>query len=84
MKKISFSICLMWIASFGFASVNPTIKYQDNDASYSIQWNNQFAQINNLVPEIKINGLWVSANQFKTIKWVKKRQSQLTNHKIKN
>lgn len=78
MKKIGFSICLMWIASFGFASVNPTIKYQDNDASYSIQWSNQFAQINNLVPEIKINGLWVSANQFKKIKWVKKEGTRLS------
>ena len=78
MKKICFSIGLIWMASFGFASVNPTIKYQENDASYSIQWNNQFAQINNLVPEIKINGLWVSANQFKTIKWVKKEGTRLS------
>ncbi len=78
MKKICFSICLIWTVSFGFAGVNPTIKYQDNDASYSIQWNNQFAQINNLVPEIKINGLWVSANQFKTIKWEKKEGTRLS------
>ncbi len=60
------------------ANSSPQIIYKDNDASYSIQWNNQFAQINNISPEIEINDKWVSVSEFKSIKWVKKEGTRLS------
>ncbi len=59
------------------AQVNPTVKYNKN-ATYSIEWPNAFAKIGNLTPRIKVNGTWVSANEFKTIRWVKNRGQRLS------
>ena len=68
----------MIIASNLIANSTPQIIFKDNDASYSIQWNNQFAQINNISPEIEINDKWVSVSEFKSIKWVKKEGTRLS------
>ena len=83
MKKLVFFACLTLAAIKSNAFVTPTILFKDKEASYSIQWNNQFAQINNLVPEIKINGVWTSANQFKSIKWQKKEGTRLSENNQK-
>jgi alpha-galactosidase len=56
----------------------PSVKFQTNSAEYSIHWDEQFAQINNLTPEIKINGKWVSAKDFKSIKWEQKEGKRLS------
>ncbi len=49
------------------AAVQPTVKYLDNNAEYSIQWDTRFAQINNLTPEIEINGNLFSGVDIPTI-----------------
>jgi hypothetical protein len=78
MKKNVLFACLVFIASSVLANNSPIIKYKNNEASYSIKWNDQFAQINNLVPEIEINDKWVSASEFKSIKWLKKEGTRLS------
>lgn len=78
MKKIALFTCLVLIASFVLANMGPIIKYKDNQATYSIQWNDQFAQINNVSPEIEINDKWVSTSEFKSIKWLKKEGTRLS------
>jgi alpha-galactosidase len=78
MKKFCLFTCLVIMASFVLANISPIIKYKNNEASYSIQWNNQYAQINNLTPEIEINDKWVSASEFKSIKWLKKEGIRLS------
>jgi len=83
MRKLVFFAYLVLVALKSNAFVTPTILFKDKEASYSIQWNNQFAQINNLVPEIKINGVWTSANQFKSIKWEKKEGTRLSENNQK-
>jgi len=75
--KVLFFLFVL-TAYYAKANNNPIIKYIDNQPTYSIQWNNQFAQINNISPEIEINDKWVSASEFKSIKWVKKDGTRLS------
>jgi hypothetical protein len=78
MKRFGLSINLMLLAFNLMAGINPTIIYKTNSAGYSIQWEQQFAQINNLAPEIEINDKWVSMSEFKSIKWEKREGTRLS------
>lgn len=77
MKKQSLIIILAIISIPIFAGVEPTVKY-GNTAEYSIHWNDGFSQINNIIPEIKVNGTWISANAFKSVSWIKKEGARLS------
>ncbi|MBG7613121.1 alpha-galactosidase [Polaribacter sp. BAL334] len=66
---------MFWL---GMKAQQPTVKFQNNSAEYAISWENKVAQINNLTPEIKINGKWVSAKNFKSIKWEEKQGTRLS------
>ena len=70
-----FTICitLMLLAFNLLAGINPKINYSPNSAEYSIRWEKPFAQLNNLIPEIEINGHWISAIEFSNIKWIEKK-----------
>ena len=68
--KIVFSLVLVLVLPKLLAQ--PLIKYSNGNPEYSIQWNKQFAQINNLTPEIEINDKWISVKEFKSIRWEKK------------
>jgi len=78
MKRFCLSISLVLLAYNLMAGINPTIIYRTNSAEYSIQWEKQFAQINNLTPEIEINDQWISVNEFKSIKWEKRDGTRLS------
>jgi len=84
MMKIYVLVSTLLIVSFRLvAAVQPIVKYNNNSAVYSIQWEQQFAQINNLSPEIEINDMWVPVSEFKSIKWEKKegmRLSEINNY----
>lgn len=77
MKKFSLIIALALATVQLLAGGQPSIKY-GNNAEYSIHWEQNFAQLNHLTPEIKVNGNWVSANEFESIKWVKKEGKRLS------
>lgn len=51
------------------SQIHPSVTY-DHDAVYTIAWEKPSAQITDLFPEIRINGSWVSAQVFETIRWV--------------
>ena len=53
MKKFALIIGFLMVVFNLTAQVSLAIIYKDNGASYSIQWDKSFAQINNLIPEIK-------------------------------
>ena len=74
MKKLNLIIAFTIITLQLFAGVKPTIIY-NGTAEFSIHWSEKFSQINNSIPEIKINGKWVSANEFNSITWLKKEGS---------
>ena len=74
--KIVFSLVLVLVLPKLLAQ--PLIKYSNGNPEYSIQWNKQFAQINNLTPEIEINDKWVSVKEFKNIRWEKKEGTRLS------
>lgn len=74
--KIVFSLVLVLL--FPKLLAQPLIKYSNGNPEYSIQWNKQFAQINNLTPEIEINDKWVSVKEFKNIRWEKKEGTRLS------
>jgi len=78
MKRICLSINLVLLALNLIAGIHPTIIYEINSAEYSIQWDQQFARLNNLFPEIEINDKWVSMSEFKTIKWEKREGTRLS------
>ena len=83
MKRLCLSINLVLLALNLIAGINPTIIYKTNGAEYSIQWDQQFARLNNLFPEIEINDKWVSMSEFKNIKWEKRegiRLSEINNY----
>ncbi|WP_026777277.1 alpha-galactosidase [Polaribacter sp. Hel_I_88] len=70
---VLFTIC--WL---GIKAQEPAVKFQKNSVEYAISWDDKVAQINNLTPEIKINGKWVSAKNFKSIQWVEKQGDRLS------
>lgn len=78
MKRNSFIALLLFATIYAGAAVQPTIKFNGNSAEYSIQWDNKFAQLNNLSPEIEINDKWVSMSEFKSIRWEKKEGIRLS------
>ncbi len=59
-------------------AAQPTIIYNSNSPEYSIHFEQKIAQINNLIPEIKINGKWVSVKDFKNSKWELKEGKRLS------
>lgn len=71
-----FSFMLSIVSSMVVAQ--PSIKFKDGSPEYCIQWKKEFAQINNLTPEIEINDKWVSAKEFKSIKWEKGISNRLS------
>lgn len=77
MKKINLSIITALLTLHLTSQIHPTVKH-DGNAAYSIEWNSSFAQINNLIPEIKINGKWISAKEFETIRWISKEGQRLS------
>jgi hypothetical protein len=78
MKRFTVSITLTFLVFNLLAGIHPKIIYTPNNAEYSIWWEKPFAQLNNLTPEIEINGQWISANEFSNIKWVKKLGHRLS------
>jgi hypothetical protein len=77
MKKLNLIIIISIIVLKLSAGIQPKLIHTDK-ASFSITWNEKFAQINNSIPEIKIDGKWISANDFNSISWVKKDGSRLS------
>jgi len=78
MKKNGLVAVLLLLAFNLVAAVQPTVKYNNNSAEYSIQWDAKFAQISNLMPEIDINDKWVPVSAFKNIRWEKKEGIRLS------
>ncbi|MCX6327365.1 MAG: alpha-galactosidase [Bacteroidia bacterium] len=77
--KINGLVATLLLVMFNLvAAVQPIVKYNNNSAEYSIQWEKQFAQINNLSPEIEINDKWISMSEFKSIKWEKRDGNRLS------
>ena len=68
MKNITLIIVFSLFSMNLFAVVQPQI-LKKGQATYTITWDHDFAQLKDLTPEIKINGHWVSANEFKKIEW---------------
>ncbi|MGL5318090.1 MAG: alpha-galactosidase [Bacteroidales bacterium] len=74
---------ILVIASFvtsmsAFATVAPKVVYQNGSPTYSIEWKNSVAKITDLVPEIKVNGKWIKATDFKEIRWEKRASERLS------
>ncbi len=77
MKKTKVIILLVLLSLQLTAQVHPTVKHSDN-AVYSIQWENAYAQINDLIPEVKINSTWIPASEFESIRWVRKEGQRIS------
>lgn len=60
------------------AETMPRIVYQNGKANYSIVWDNKIAKITDLMPEIKVNGKWISASDFEVITWEKRTGKRLS------
>ena len=65
MNRLKIVFSLVFVLVFPKLLAQPLIKYSNGNPEYSIQWDKQFAQINNLTPEIEINDKWVSVKEFK-------------------
>jgi len=78
MNRLKIVFSLVFVLVFPKLLAQPLIKYSNGNPEYSIQWDKQFAQINNLTPEIEINDKWVSVKEFKNIRWEKKEGTRLS------
>lgn len=79
MNRLSLVFFVMFtMICFGLIAQEPVINFQNNSAVYSLHWDEDFAQISNLTPEIKVNGTWVSASDFKSITWERKTGNRLS------
>lgn len=79
--RITTFIITLFSTLYIKANNEPKIIYNANEPNYSIEWNNKVAKITGLIPEIKINGKWIPASEFKDIKWEKREGQRLS---IKN
>lgn len=78
MNKFNF-FSVLFFAFFLFqVAAQPNVIYNNNSPEYSIHFEQKIAQINNLIPEIKINGKWVSTKDFKNSKWQLKEGNRLS------
>jgi Melibiase len=71
MKKLNLIILISTLTLQLNAAVQPNIIHSDK-ANYSIKWDEKFAEIKNVIPEIKIDGKWISANDCSSISWMEK------------
>ena len=78
MRRIKVVLSLVLALAWAKGIAQPVIKYTNGKPEYSIQWDAKFVQINNLSPEIEINGKWVPVTEFKSIRWEKKEGTRLS------
>lgn len=78
MNRFNF-FSVLFFAFFLFqVAAQPNVIYNNNSPEYSIHFEQKIAQINNLIPEIKINGKWVSTKDFKNSTWQLKEGKRLS------